>query len=99
MESNWTETSHKITLEISSADMTAAWATIASGVEIVELHASEDGRQIAGEVRNELAALAGCAFFALRKLRVIMTDFDAANLAAQSIGVQNLQRQMTQMAI
>lgn len=99
MESNWTETSHKIAFEVSSADVTAAWEAIANGFEIIEQHAIDDGRQVDGEVRNELAALAGCAFFALRRLRVLMSDFDASNLAVQSIGLDTLQRHMKQISI
>lgn len=99
MESSWTNTSHKITFEVSLADMAAAWDAIESGIEVAEEWAVEDGGRMAVEVRNEIAALAGAAFFALRKLRALMRDFDAANLAVQSIGFHTLKNHMLENPI
>lgn len=98
MESSWTNTSHKITFEVSSADMAAAWDAIESGIEVAEEFAIDGGGRMAGEVRHEIAALAGAAFFALRRLFAIMPHYDPANLAVQSIGFHRLHSHMREIS-
>jgi hypothetical protein len=89
MTSKLIEASHRLTLEITSDDMTSAWIEVEEGAAIA---ASDENDVDKTKFHFNIAALAGGALVTLRELATLLDDTSVVNIIDLAIGLERVNR-------